>query len=98
MKKRLEKTERGYDIVNKDPYMPRGGSGKLAVCEGCQAVYMKKRWYLKAASALTAGTKAMKVVCPACLKIRDNFPGGIVTLSGDFVIAHKDEFLHLIKN
>jgi len=38
------------------------------------------------------------VVCPACLKIRDNFPGGIVTLSGDFLIAHKDEFLHLIRN
>jgi len=98
MKKRITKTERGFDIVNKDPYLPRGASGKLAVCESCQAVYMKKRWYLKVAEAKTAGILAMKVVCPACLKIRDNFPGGIVTLSGDYVIAHKDEFMHLIRN
>jgi len=98
MKKRITKTERGYDIVNRDPYLPRGASGKLAVCEGCQAVYMKKRWYLKVADAKIANMPVIKVVCPACLKIRDNFPGGIVTLSGDFVIAHKDEFLHLIRN
>ncbi|MDH4164387.1 MAG: BCAM0308 family protein [Nitrospirota bacterium] len=98
MKKRITKTERGYDIVNKDPYLPRGASGKLAVCEGCQAVYMKKRWYLKVDAAKTAGVPVTKVVCPACLKIRDNFPGGIVTVSGDFVIARKEEFLHLVRN
>lgn len=98
MKKGIMKTERGFDIVNKDPYLPRGASGKVAVCESCQAVYMKKRWYLKVAAAKTAGMPVIKVVCPACLKIRDNFPGGIVTLSGESVIAHKDEFLHMIRN
>jgi NMD protein affecting ribosome stability and mRNA decay len=98
MKKNVVKTERGFDIVHKDPYLPRGANGKVAVCEGCQAVYMKKRWYLKVESAKIANTPVMKVVCPACLKIRDNFPGGIVTLSGDYVIAHKEEFLHLIRN
>lgn len=97
MKKRIAKTERACDIVNKDPYLPRG-AGKVAVCEGCQAVYMKKRWYLKTDAAKTADLPETKVLCPACLKIRDNFPGGIVTLSGDFVIARKQELLHLIRN
>ncbi len=37
-------------------------------------------------------------ICPACMKIRDNFPGGIVTLKGDYVLPHKQELLNLIKN
>lgn len=98
MRKNVAKTERGYDIVHKDPYLPRGAAGKIARCEGCQAVYMKKRWYLRSAAAVAKDAPVMKVVCPACLKIRDNFPGGIVTLSGDFVIARKEEFLNLIRN
>lgn len=98
MKKQVAITERGYDIVHKDPYLPRGASGKTAECEHCGAVYMKKRWYLNADAAGTVSATTAKVVCPACLKIRDNFPGGIVTLSGQFMTAHKDEFLHLIRN
>lgn len=98
MKKHVVKTERGYDIVHKDPYLPRGASGNVAVCEGCQAVYRKKRWYLKDAAVIPAKAAIAKTVCPACLKMRDNFPGGIVTLSGGFVLEHKQEFMNLIKN
>ena len=38
------------------------------------------------------------MVCPACLKIRDNFPSGIVTLGGGYVLPHKRELLKLVKN
>ncbi|MBI3814529.1 MAG: hypothetical protein HY279_08710 [Nitrospinae bacterium] len=38
------------------------------------------------------------VMCPACLKIRDNFPGGVVTLKGDFLKSHEDEILNLVRN
>ena len=40
----------------------------------------------------------MKTVCPACLKIRDNFPSGIVTLMGSYVLPHKQDVLNLVKN
>jgi len=83
-------------IVTTDAYLPKGGQG-AAVCEGCQAVYRNKRWYV-GPEVLTAGTDTLKVVCPACLKIRDNFPGGIVTLAGGYVLPHKRELLKLVKN
>jgi hypothetical protein len=83
-------------IATTDPYLPRGARG-AAVCEGCQAVYQNKRWY-RAGDHAKAGMPITKVVCPACLKIRDNFPGGIVTLAGDYVLPHKRDLLKLVKN
>lgn len=83
-------------IVTTDAYLMKGGQG-VSVCEGCQAVYRNKRWYT-GPEVMKAGTMTMKVVCPACLKIRDNFPGGIVTLAGSYVLPHKREIIKLVKN
>jgi len=100
------KVERSYKQTYKkkssvaDPYLPKGASKKITVCEGCHAVNKKKRWYADPQlydAALTIRDTAVEV-CPACLKIRDNFPGGIVTLKGDYVLPHKQELLNLIKN
>ena len=100
------KVERSYKQTYKkktstaDPYLPKGASKKITVCEGCHAVYKKKRWYadphLYIAAVKISDTAV--AICPACLKIRDNFPGGIVTLTGDYVLLHKQELLNLIKN
>lgn len=38
-----------------------------------------------------------KVVCAACRKVKDKFPGGIVKLKGEFLEEHKNEILNLIK-
>jgi len=61
---------------------------------------MNKRWYAEGDVDEKALKKpeAAKIVCPACLKIRDNFPGGIVTLKGDYVLPHKKDLMKLIKN
>jgi NMD protein affecting ribosome stability and mRNA decay len=87
-------------ITEKDSYLPRGAAKKISVCEGCHAVYKNKRWYADAAlydKAVSApGTSV--TVCPACAKIRDNFPGGIVTLKGSYVLPHKEDLVHLVKN
>jgi len=104
--KAVAKRTRGYKLSYKkkpaitDSYLPRGASPRVSVCGSCQAVYMNKRWY----SEVDAYTAAMQkpatvtMVCPACLKIRDNFPGGIVTLKGDYVLPHKQDLIKLIKN
>ncbi len=104
--KAIAKTTRGYKLTYKkkgvttDSYLPRGASRSISVCEGCHAVYMNKRWYADGDVYKTAvkNSEAVMMVCPACLKIRDNFPGGIVTLRGDYVLAHKQDVINLIKN
>ncbi len=102
----IAKDARGYKLSYKkksattDSYLPRGASGKISECEVCHAVYRNKRWYAApdVSASETTHPNALAVVCPACLKIRDNFPGGIVTLKGGYVLAHKDALLNLIKN
>lgn len=83
-----------------DSYLPRGACQKTSACERCRSVYMNKRWY--ADSDLYENMKerpdVTQVVCPACLKIRDNFPGGIVTLKGNYVTSHRQELLNLVRN
>lgn len=100
----VNRSEKSYRTAYKkretttDPYLAKGAKGKISVCGSCRAVYRNKRWYLAEDSdeALRAG--AHPVVCPACLKIRDRFPGGIVTLKGAYVFAHKQEIMNLVKN
>ena len=102
----IGRVERSYKQTYKkktstpDPYLPRGASRKVSECEACRAVYMNKRWYATGAVYQVAlrNPENVKVVCPACLKIRDHFPGGIVTLKGDYVLPHKQDLMNLIKN
>jgi len=104
--KTVARTARGYKLSYKkksattDPYMPRGGSQKTAVCEGCHAVYHNKRWSAdpKLYDTVMQGPAVATLVCPACLKIRDNFPGGLVTLRGDYVLSHRQDLMSLIRN
>jgi hypothetical protein len=100
------KMERSYKQTYKkktasaDPYLPRGAGRKVAVCKGCRAVYQNKRWYSESEvyEAAIRDPGSVKLVCPACLKIRDDFPGGIVTLKGDYVLPHRQDLMNLIKN
>lgn len=104
--KAIAKTQKSYNLSYKkksstaDSYLPRGASRRISVCEGCRAVNMNKRWYAEGDVDVNAlrNPEAAKSICPACLKMRDNFPGGIVTLKGNFVLPHKKELMRLIKN
>lgn len=83
-----------------DPYLISNGANGTAVCKKCNAVFKNKRWYMnedlskKRVSLKSTG----KVLCPACRKVKDKFPGGIVKLKGDFLFEHEREILNLIKN
>lgn len=101
---RTARTEKRYVLTYKkktgsdDPYLPRGAKARSAVCTGCGAIYRNKRWYLGGSGDEPLRAGAEQVVCPACLKIRDRFPGGIVTLRGGYVFAHKQDIMNLVKN
>lgn len=93
--------EKGQRTVRStDVYLPRTGLKEAAVCKKCRLVYQNKRWYLdeREANRLLADSGTNKGVCPACRRMEDNNPGGIVTLSGDYFRKHEVEILDLIKN
>ena len=82
-----------------DPYKPRKGAPDVGVCPTCHAICRKKRWHLdekEYASLAVAGALARP--CPACRKIADGFPAGVVTLRGAYLRTHRDEILRLVRN
>jgi hypothetical protein len=64
-----------------------------AACPDCGAVHDKGRW--KWADA-PAGARALR--CPACRRTAERAPAGLVSLSGGFFAAHRDEVLARARN
>jgi hypothetical protein len=87
------KDERAYGERNEDPYQSRGKYPEPSTCTGCGAVYEQGRWQWGAARP-----DAHKHLCPACQRIHDRAPAGIVTISGEFFIDHQQEIVGLIHN
>ena len=61
---------------------------EIAACPECQASYRKGRWTWKSAPA-----DAYSHRCPACERIADDYPAGVVELDGGFIAAHRDELV-----
>jgi NMD protein affecting ribosome stability and mRNA decay len=84
-----------------DPYIQTTGHSEVVVCSQCRSVYHDQRWYLEEQARETVKAKRDEIgftICPACSKIRDKMPGGIVKLSGAFLDSHRQEILNLIHN
>lgn len=83
-----------------DPYLLDLKPEEVAMCSECRAVYVGKRWELEsqADDDLAKAERVVETVCPACKKIHDRMPGGIVTLSGRFVAEHKEEIINRLHN
>jgi NMD protein affecting ribosome stability and mRNA decay len=96
---RFEPASRKNVDRTKDPYIPRKGAHDVGVCPECHAISRKKRWHLNEAEyASLARTGAVLRRCPACRKIADGFPSGVVTLRGGFLRTHRDEILAIVRN
>ena len=76
-----------------DPYRNKAKPAAACVCPDCGAAYQRGRWSW---SAPLEG--AVPQVCPACLRIRERQPAGVVRLGGGFLAAHKQELLSLLRN
>jgi hypothetical protein len=83
-----------------DPYLLDIKPEEVAVCRECHSVYASKRWELdtQAANDLAAASHVVDTLCPACQKIRDRMPGGVVTLSGAFMGKHEQEIMNLLNH
>jgi NMD protein affecting ribosome stability and mRNA decay len=71
----------------------KGKLRELAECPDCKASYRNGRWTWERAPV---GSYAH--VCPACERIAGDYPAGIVSISGTFQAAHRDEVEGLIRN
>ncbi len=77
-----------------DTYKLRKKLPEPTRCPDCGAVYEAGRWrWTEIAPALTHEER-----CPACHRIADDYPAGIVTLKGAMVGAHRDEILGIARN
>jgi len=81
-----------------EPYELAAGQ-EAAVCEDCHALYQGKRWFFdeKLYGKLAGVGKVRQVVCPTCRKIKDHYVEGYLTLSGEFLVEHKDEIVTLLE-
>jgi NMD protein affecting ribosome stability and mRNA decay len=88
----LQRNELRDELVH-DTYKSKKKLSEPTRCPECGAVYHGGRWQWRIAAA-----GAHETLCPACHRIHDKFPAGYVTLKGEFIVAHRDEILQLIRN
>jgi NMD protein affecting ribosome stability and mRNA decay len=77
-----------------DPYKTTRKPAEPTVCPICRAVFKGGRWqWLE-----TWPTDAHQEMCQACQRTRDNYPAGLVTISGSSARTHREEILNLVRN
>lgn len=82
-----------YEERVQDPYRARMKWPEPTVCPDCGAVFHDGRWTWGDAPE---GAEAHR--CPACSRIHDRVPAGILVMGGDFLEAHRDEIMNLVHN
>jgi len=83
---------RAQDRTVTDPYKRTKKPLEPTVCPQCGAVYHAGHWRW---AERPAG--AHEEICQACHRINDDFPAGIVTLSGRFLPGHREDILHIVR-
>ncbi len=90
---RIPQRHRTIQEYQHDTYKLKGKLKEPAVCPQCGAVFHKGRWTWGARPV-----QAHEAVCPACHRINDKYPKGLVTLKGEFFNAHREELLNVVRN
>jgi NMD protein affecting ribosome stability and mRNA decay len=83
-----------------DPYLMDIPPDEVAICRECRSVYAAGVWKLEsqAKKDVENAKRVTDTLCPACKKTRDRMPGGVVTLSGEFLKEHEQEIVSLINH
>ena len=84
---------RAQDDRNIDPYAHAAKHREPTACPECGAVYHRGRWQWG-----KAPVDATPLPCPACRRIADRLPAGVVTLHGPLPLDRKTEILQLFRH
>ena len=76
-----------------DPYQAQQKLSEPTACRQCGAVYHHGRWQWGQKPA-----RAHEDLCPACRRINEGLPAGIVTFHGAVTRQRKDEIIGLARN
>lgn len=76
-----------------DTYKLRGKLKEPAICSGCGVLFHKGRWTWGAAPKDAQATR-----CPACHRIQDKYPKGLVTITGNFKDQQREQVMGVIRN
>jgi hypothetical protein len=80
---------------SEDPYRARKKHSANTKCPSCDLLFHKGVWkWAKAGSHQALRWK----LCPACLQIKHAYPGGVLKLSGSFLVGHHGDILRRIEN
>ncbi len=82
---------KGMRPRTKDPYRPRGKPAAGTSCAVCGLEVEGGVW--KAPRSPRAPPRG-RAICPACRRIRDDYPGGILRITGRFSRSRHDEILN----
>lgn len=83
---------RGEGGERHDPYRRDGKRAGPGCCSGCGAVYLRGRWTWR---ARPYAARAME--CPACERIRERTPAGILQLGGELG-KRREELRGIVRN
>ncbi len=92
-KSQVARRDRLIQEERHDTYQERGKWPDPTACSECGAVFLEGRW-----SWWEAAPNAHAIVCPACQRIKDAFPAGIIEIRGRFFDSHREEINNLIHN
>jgi NMD protein affecting ribosome stability and mRNA decay len=85
--------DRSVQEYQHDTYKLRGKLKEPTVCPECGALFHKGRWTWG-----IAPDKAEEASCPACHRMRDKYPKGLVTIQGAFKDDQHQQVLGVVKN
>ena len=77
-----------------DPYKSQQKLHEPTICPECHAVFSGGRWQWLTDIAKPAEEKT----CPACRRIHDKVPAGLLTMRGKFLEEHRNEIMSLLYN
>lgn len=76
-----------------DTYREREKHPQNTQCSICKAAFVKGRWMWKDLEEISK-----EVICPACRRIKDHYPAGIIEIKGEYTKNHLDEIINMIYN
>lgn len=85
--------DKTYQEDEHDSYKLQGKLKEPTVCPTCSAVFHLGRWTWDAKPA-----GAHETQCPACHRIHDKYPKGLVTIKGPFKDTQHEQLAGVVRN